>query len=61
MDSIGCNLLLIRTIQVALKKVAGPNQGQPEMAQAPARERWPNLVRHSSLGEALNRPQDASH
>ena len=59
MDSIGCNLLLIRTI--ALKEVAGLNPGQPEMAQAPALERWPDLVGYSSLGEALNRPQDASH
>ena len=61
MDSIGCNLLLIRIN--ALKEVAGPNQGQPEimMAQAQARERWPDLVGYSSLGEALNRPMDASH
>ena len=59
MDSIGCNLLLIRTI--ALKEVAGPNPGQPEVTQAPVRERWPDLIGHSSLGEALNRPQDASH
>ena len=58
-DSIGCNLLLIRTF--ALKEVAGPNPGRPVMTQAPARERWPDRVGHSSLGEALNRPQDASH
>ena len=59
MDSIGCNLLLIRTI--ALKEVAGLHPGQPEMAQAPARDHQPDLAGHSSLGAVLNRPQDASH
>ena len=57
-DYIGCNLLLTRTI--ALKKVAGPNPGQPEMAQAPACDHRPDLVSQSSPGAALNRPQDAS-
>ena len=58
MDSIGCNLLLIRTF--ALKEEAGPNPGQPERPRRRHVDVGPTLLDHTSLGEALNRPQDAS-
>ena len=56
-DRVGCNLTIIGPRPS--RNEAGPNPGQPDTAQASARDCRPDLVGRSSLGETLNRPQDA--